>query len=148
MRQYRQLTDGVRKRVSGPGKFSQESADCPLELPLESASLARRLVEATSAARRDPLLTLVVVSSSSFWPNAHNRKLGWRSLRRLEQGSKRVSVKTQCTLRPIFVEADISVWLIQFGLRRSQRLLMDRREVIVDDREILAGVSLPHCEAI
>ena len=44
------------------------------ELTPNDSLSARQLVEATSAALRDPFLELAVVSSSPFWPNAHSRK--------------------------------------------------------------------------
>jgi len=62
--------------------------------------------------------------------------------------------RSQCTLRPVFTEAYTAVGLTKLCHRGSRRLLVDRRkviivsEVVVDGREILAGVSFPHCEAI
>ncbi len=55
---------------------------------------------------------------------------------------------TRVALRAGFIEAGISVGSMKLCFRGSRRLLMDRREVIVDGREILRGVSFPHCEAI
>jgi len=60
----RQPTDDGRTQVSGPGKFSQGSADCPSGLRHDSSQLARQLVEATSAALTDPFLELVVTARS------------------------------------------------------------------------------------
>src|SRR4029077_13366233 len=91
-RPCRQPTDGVRRKVSAPGKFSQSSADCQVELPLESAPLAHQLVEATSAAPGDPLPDFAVLSGSLFWPNVRSQKLTQRFLRRLHERPKRVSL--------------------------------------------------------
>src|SRR6266404_8580084 len=91
-RRYRQPTDDGRKKVSGPGKFSQESADCPPGSRHESWQPARQLVEATLAALRDPFLELAAVGSSPFCPNGHNRKSARRLLLPSQHGSKRVSL--------------------------------------------------------
>src|SRR6266478_8644555 len=91
-RRCRQPTSGGRKKVSDLEKFSQKSADCPPGFSRESSQPARQLVEATSAALRDPFLELAVVSSSLFWRNAHNRKSAHRPLLPSQQRSKGVSM--------------------------------------------------------
>src|SRR5438094_4444513 len=61
-----QPTSDGRKKVSGPGKSSQAYADCLAGSPYESSQQARQVVEATSAAPRDPFLELALVSNSLF----------------------------------------------------------------------------------
>src|ERR1700686_3534443 len=109
-RRCHQPTSDGRKKVSGPGKFSQGSADCPPGSRHVSFQPARQLVEATSAALRDPFLELVVVSSSPFWPNAHNRKSAQRPLLPSRQGSKRVALQ-----KPVYA-ASLSSWKLRLQL--------------------------------
>src|SRR5438445_11180573 len=96
-RRYRQPTDDGQKKVSGPAKFSQGSANCPPGLRHESSQPVRQLVEATSAALTDPFLELVVTADSLFWPNAHNRKFLLPS----QQGSERVSLENPVYAGPL-----------------------------------------------
>src|SRR5260370_40075515 len=89
-RRCRQPTSDGRKKVFGRGKFSRASADCPPGFSPESSQWALQLVEAISAALRDPFLELVVLSSCPFWPNARNRKAAQRCRPPSQEGSKRV----------------------------------------------------------
>src|SRR5438105_15152496 len=93
-RRYRRPTNDGRKKVSGPGKFCQESGDCrPGSFP-ESVQRARQLAEATSAALTDPFLELTVAAGSSpFWQCAHNPKPAQGSLLPPEQGSRHGSLE-------------------------------------------------------
>jgi len=155
MRQCRRPTSDGRKKVSDQVRFYQGSADCLRESPHESSQPARQLVEATSAALRDPFPELVVGSGSLFWPNAHNRKSAHRPRYHHDKDQNALHSRSQCTLHPYLHGSLDCSWLDEvIGHHGSRRLLVDRREVViasevvVDGREILAGVSFPHREAI
>jgi len=53
-----------KKKVSGPGKFSQGLRSCPSGLRHDSRNWHANLFEATSAALTDPFLELVVTARS------------------------------------------------------------------------------------
>ncbi len=63
-------------------------------------------------------------------------------------------LEPKCTLRPIFIEAEISVGLLKLCHRGGRWLLVDRRnvrivgEVIVDGREILCVASVAHGQLV
>src|SRR5712691_4718658 len=87
-KQCRQPRSDCRKKVSGLGKSSRESADCLPGSPHESPQRARQLVEATAAALTDP--PLLLLSTSGFSSNAHNRKSARRPLLPSQQESRGV----------------------------------------------------------